>query len=141
MCGVDLVYAGVSYRVKRMIDMFGALFFMLPVAMLTWMYAWFFLWRHLITPKVSASDALDRMLMKSRIVKWNVETVSFSANGFNGYFLFKILILSFLCLVILQALAFFYRSYLEMIEGEDSEGKYLDRDTLGEGEEAYEGTH
>ncbi|ALI56240.1 TRAP-type mannitol/chloroaromatic compound transport system, small permease component [Celeribacter marinus] len=138
---VDLVYAGVSHRVKRMIDMFGALFFMLPVAMLTWMYAWFFLWRHLITPKVSASDALDRMLMKSRIVKWNVETVSFSANGFNGYFLFKILILAFLTLVILQAIAFFYRSYLEMIEGEESAGKYLDKDTLGAGEEAFEGTH
>ena len=34
-----------------------------------------------------------------------------------------------------------YRSYLEWKEGEESENKYLDRDTLGEGEEAYEGTH
>lgn len=138
---VDLVYAGVKHRSKRAIDMFGALFFMLPVALLTWMYAWFFLWRHLITPKVSASDALDRMLMKARIVKWNVETVSFSANGFNGYFLFKVLMLCFLVLVILQALAFFYRSFLEFVEGEESAGKYLDKDTLGEGEEAFEGTH
>lgn len=138
---VDLVYAGVKHRTKRAIDMFGALFFMLPVALLTWMYAWFFLWRHLITPKVSASDALDRMLMKARIVKWNVETISFSANGFNGYFLFKILMLCFLVLVILQALAFFYRSFLEFVEGEESAGKYLDKDTLGEGEEAFEGTH
>ena len=43
-------------------------------------------------------------------------------------------------MVFLQAIAFFYRSYLEWKEGEESEGKYLDRDTLGEGEEAYEGT-
>jgi len=28
-----------------------------------------------------------------------------------------------------------------MVEGEDSVGKFLDKDTLGEGEEAYEGTH
>ena len=38
-------------------------------------------------------------------------------------------------------MAFFYRSYLEFIEGEESANKYLDKDTLGEGEEMYEGTH
>nr|WP_319251574.1 C4-dicarboxylate ABC transporter permease [uncultured Celeribacter sp.] len=136
---VDLIYSGISYRAKRVVDMFGALFFMLPVALLTWMYAWFFLWRHLITPKISASDKLDLMLRKARIVKWNVETVSFSANGFNGYFLFKILMLCFLALVIIQALTFFYRSCLEFLEGESEAGKHVDHDTLGEGEEAYEG--
>lgn len=138
---VDLVYAGVKHRTKKVIDMFGSLFFMLPVAFLTWMYAWFFLWRHLITPKVSASDKLELMLRKAKIVKWNVETVSFSPNGFNGYFLFKILMLCFVALVVLQAVAFFWRSFLEFVEGEESADKYLDRDTLGAGEEAYEGTH
>ena len=44
-------------------------------------------------------------------------------------------------MIFLHAIAFFYRSYLEFIEGEESEGKYLDKDTLGEGEEAYEGAH
>jgi hypothetical protein len=81
------------------------------------------------------------MMRKARIVKWNVETIGFSPNGFNGYFLFKILMLCFVALVMLQAVAFFYRSYLERREGEGSIGKYMDRDTLGEGEEAYEGTH
>ncbi|AJE47664.1 TRAP transporter small permease subunit [Celeribacter indicus] len=138
---VDLIYSGVGHRAKRAIDMFGSLVFMLPVALLTWMYAWFFLWRHLITPKVSATSQLDLLLRQSAVMRWNVETVSFSANGFNGYFLFKILMLAFLALVILQALAFFYRSFLEFAEGEESAGRYLDRDTLGEGEEAYEGTH
>jgi TRAP-type mannitol/chloroaromatic compound transport system permease small subunit len=138
---VDLIYAGVSHRTKRIIDMFGALFFMIPVAVLTWMYAWFFLWRHLITPKISASDKLDMMLRKARIVKWNVETLSYSANGFNGYFLFKILMLCFVFLVVIQALSFFYRSFLECVEGEESAGKYLDKDSLGAGQEAYEGTH
>ena len=109
--------------------------------MLTWLYAWYFLWRNLITPKVSASDSLELLLRKSRIVKWNVETIGFSASGFNGYFLFKILMCAFTALVVLQAVAFFYRSLLEFREGEASENKYVDRDTLGEGEEAYEGTH
>ncbi|KGM47909.1 TRAP transporter small permease subunit [Pseudooceanicola atlanticus] len=138
---VDLIYAGVSHRAKKVIDMFGSLFFMMPVAVLTWMYSWYFLWRHLITPKVSASDQLDLMLRKARIVKWNVERTGFSPDGFNAYFLFKILILAFVALVFLQAMAFFYRSFLEFMEGEESQDKYLDRDTLGEGEEAYEGTH
>ncbi|MGH1330577.1 MAG: TRAP transporter small permease subunit [Paracoccaceae bacterium] len=138
---VDLIYSAVNHRRQRAIDMFGAIFFMMPVAILTWMYTWYFLWRNLITPKVSASDKLELMMRKARIVKWNVETIGFSPNGFNGYFLFKILMLCFVALVMLQAVAFFYRSYLEWREGEASAGKYMDRDTLGEGEEAYEGTH
>ena len=62
---VDLIYSAISYRKKRAIDMFGSIFFMMPAAILTWMYAWYFLWRHLITPKVSASDTLERMLLKA----------------------------------------------------------------------------
>ena len=66
--------------------------------------------------------------MKSRALRWNVETFGFSPNGFNAYFLFKMLILAFTGLVILHAIAFFYRSYLEWKEGENSENLYLDRD-------------
>ncbi|MBB4023556.1 TRAP-type mannitol/chloroaromatic compound transport system permease small subunit [Confluentimicrobium naphthalenivorans] len=138
---VDLVYSAVSHRTKRIIDMAGSLIFMMPVAVLTWMYAWYFLWRHLITPKPSASDTLDKLMLKARAVRWNVETIGFSPSGFNAYFVFKILLLAYCGLVFLQAIAFFYRSYLELVEGEPSEGKYLDKDTLGAGEEAYEGTH
>ncbi len=138
---VDLVYSVVKFRTKKIIDMFGSIFFMVPAAVLTWLYAWFFLWRNMITPKVSASDKLDLMLRKAQIVKWNVETIGFSPNGFNGYFLFKILMVIFTGMVLIHAIAFFYRSLLEFREGEESENKYLDRDTLGAGEEAYEGTH
>mmetsp|Transcript_23843 Transcript_23843/g.43139 ORF Transcript_23843/g.43139 Transcript_23843/m.43139 type:complete len:312 (-) Transcript_23843:2137-3072(-) len=138
---VDLIYSAVGHRAKRVIDMFGALFFMVPAAVLIWMYGWFFLWRHLIVPNPSASDTLDRLLLKSRALRWNVETIGFSPNGFTGYFLFKILLVTFTALVFIQAIAFFYRSYLEWKEGPESAGKYLDRDSLGEGEEAYEGTH
>ncbi|SLN19070.1 TRAP transporter small permease subunit [Roseisalinus antarcticus] len=138
---VDLIYSAVSERTKRVIDMFGSLFFMLPAAIITWLYGWYFLWRHLITPNPSASDTLDRLLTKARAVRWNVETIGFSPNGFNAYFLFKVLLCAFTLMVMLQAVAFFYRSFLEWREGPESYGKYLDRDSLGEGEEAYEGTH
>lgn len=131
---VDLVYSAVSYRKKKVIDMFGALFFMMPAAVLTWMYGWYFLWRHLVVPKPSASDQLERLLTKSRALRWNVETIGFSPNGFNGYFLFKVLLVLFTALVFIQAWAFFYRSYLEWKEGPESEGRYLDRDVLGDEE-------
>jgi len=138
---VDLIYSAVRFRTKKMIDMFGSLFFMMPMAVLIWLYGWFFLWRHLIVPNPSASESLERLLMKSRALRWNVETIGFSPNGFNGYFLFKILLVGFAAMIFLHSIAFFFRSYLEWKEGEESENRYLDKDSLGEGEEAYEGTH
>ncbi|MDA7634815.1 C4-dicarboxylate ABC transporter permease [Alphaproteobacteria bacterium] len=125
---VDLIYSAVSFRSKKIIDMFGSIFFMLPAAILIWMYSWFFMWRHLIVPKPSASDTVDRLVMKARALRWNVETFGFSPNGFNAYFLFKMLIIAFTGLVILHAISFFYRSYLECIEGDSAEGRHLDRD-------------
>lgn len=127
---VDLFYAGMSHAKKRIVDMFGALFFMLPAMILTWLYAWFFMWRHLITPKVSAADKLELLLKKARIVKWNVETIGFSPNGFNAYFLFKVLLVCFCFMMIVQAIAFFYRSLLEFREGPESADKYRDYDVL-----------
>ncbi len=138
---VDLLYAPAKFRTKKVIDMLGSLFFMIPTATLIWMYGWYFMWRHLIVPKPSASDTLDRLILKARAMRWNVETIGFSPNGFTAYFLFKILLVAFAGLIFLQAIAFFYRSFLEYVEGFESEGKYLDKDNLGEGEEAYEGTH
>jgi len=110
---VDLVYSVVSYRAKRVIDMFGSIFFMLPAAILLWMYSWFFMWRHLIVPKPSASDTVEKLVMKARALRWNVETIGFSPNGFNAYFLFKMLILAYTGLIMIHAISFFYRSFLE----------------------------
>ncbi|MCF8484778.1 MAG: C4-dicarboxylate ABC transporter permease [Rhodobacteraceae bacterium] len=129
---VDLMYANVSFRTKKVIDMLGSLLFMMPGAVLTWLFAWFFMWRGLITPKVSASDKLQALMAKSKIIKWNVETIAFSPNGFDAYFLFKLLMVAFCGLVFLQAWAFLWRSILEFREGPSAEGKFVDRDTPGD---------
>lgn len=129
---VDLVYSAVGYRTKKLIDMIGSLVFMVPAAVLTWLYGWFFLWRHLVVPNPSASDSLDRLINKARALRWNIETIGFSPNGFNAYFLFKILLVTFTALVMLQAVAFFYRSFLELKEGPESDGKFIDKDQLGD---------
>ena len=127
---VDLFYAGAKFRTKKIVDMFGSIVFMLPMAVLIWMYGWYFLWRHLIVPKPSASDALDRLLAKSRVLKWNVETIGFSPNGFTGYFIFKILLVAFAGMIFIHAWAFFMRSFQELREGPSSENKYRDLDQL-----------
>ena len=132
---VDLIYSAVSYRTKRIIDMAGSLFLMMPFAVLAWMYSWYFMWRHLVNPPVSASDTLQRLVDgKSRAFRWSVETIGFSPNGFNAYFLFKVLLVVLVGMIFLQAVAFFYRSYLEYKEGEGAEGKFLDKDKLGDEE-------
>ena len=125
---VDLCYAPASFRKKKIIDMCGALFFMIPMAALMWLYSWFFMWRHLITPKVSASDKIELMLRKAKVLKWNVETIGFSANGFSAYFLFKVLMVTMVAFIFLQAVSFFCRSLAEYREGEKSDGKFLDLD-------------
>ncbi|MEM1285356.1 MAG: TRAP transporter small permease subunit [Pseudomonadota bacterium] len=129
---VDLFYSSVKHRTKRIIDMMGSLLFMMPAIIITYLYAWFFMWRHLVVPNPSATTPLDRMLMQSRILRWNVETIGFSPNGFDAYFLFKVLLVAFCVLVFLQAVAFFWRSYLELVEGEASAGKYHDKDVMGD---------
>ena len=125
---VDLFYSAVGYRTRKIIDMVGSLFFMIPSAILIWMYSWFFFWRHMIVPKPSASDAVDRLVMKARAFRWNVETIGFSPNGFNAYFLFKVLILAFTALIFIHAVSFFYRSLLELRGGDASEGLRQDLD-------------
>jgi len=125
---VDLLYAPARFSRKKWVDMCGCLFFMIPAGVLIWLYGWFFLWRNLITPSTSASDTFDRLLAKSAALRWNVETIGFSPNGFNAYFLFKVLLIAFTALVFLTALSFFWRSLLEWREGAASEGRGLDRD-------------
>lgn len=126
---VDLIYSAIGHRAKRMVDMFGSLFFMLPFVTIVWLYGWFFMWRHLVRPPLASNYDLDRMLRVSKALQWDVETIGFSPNGFNGYFLFKVLLVAFAGLLFLQALSFFCRSLLEYLEGEASADKYLDRDS------------
>ena len=112
---VDLVYSAVSHRTKRIIDMCGSILFMMPATVLTWMYAWYFLGRHLVTPNPNAGATLERMTMQARALRWNVETIGFSPNGFDGYFIFKILLCCFAAMIFIHAWAFFYRSWLEFV--------------------------
>lgn len=125
---VDLFYSAMGYRARRLVDMAGSLLFVLPFTGVLWLFGWYFLWRHLITPKVSATDTLEALERKAAVLRWNVETIGFSPNGFDAYFLFKVLLLAFAGLMFLQGLGFFYRRLLEYLEGPGSEGRFRDLD-------------
>lgn len=129
---VDILYANLSFRRKRYIDIFGALAFMMPMVLLIWHYAWFFMWRHLIVPAPSASDSFERLEMRARVLRWNVETTGFAPQGFSAYFLFKILLVAFAALVFLQAVAVIWRAISELRAGPESADRYLDRDRIGD---------
>jgi TRAP-type C4-dicarboxylate transport system permease small subunit len=129
---VDLVYSAVSHRTRRIIDMVGTRVFMVPTLILIWLFGWFYMWGSLIAPRLGAFDELERLFTRARAVRWNVETIAFSPNGFDAYFLFKILIVLFAATAFLQAMNFFWRSWLELREGEGSIGKHLDKDSLGD---------
>lgn len=136
---VDLFYANMRHGTKRAFDMFGALVFMLPALFIMWHYSWFFMWRHLINPKVNATDTLEAMIRKTRAFRWQPETIGFSPNGFDLYFMFKVLIVFFCAMMLIQAMTFFYRSYLEFVGGPEDAGRGIDRDVL-DAEPAGEGT-
>ncbi|QHQ34959.1 TRAP transporter small permease subunit [Algicella marina] len=127
---VDLFYSGMKHHSRRVVDMLGSIFFMLPTMVMIWLYGWYFLWRHLVTPKINATEQFQMVERKSALLKWNIETTGFSPNGFDAYFLFKILLVAFAGMMFLQAWAFFFRSYLEWVEGPESAEKYLDKDSL-----------
>lgn len=129
---VDLVYSKVKFRTKRAIDMFGSLFFMMPMTILIWLYGWYFFWGSMIARRPGVKDSLEKLTAENRGVRWNIETTTTNSSGFDAYFLFKLLVIFFAALVFFQAIAFFYRSLLEFIEGPESEGKYLDKDPLGD---------
>ena len=129
---VDLIYSAISYRKRKVIDMAGSLFFAVPFLTIVWQFGWYFMWRHMLRPPIAANYDLDRLTRMSKLMKWDVETIGFSPNGFNAYILFKVLLVCFAALMFLQAISFFYRSLLEFIEGEAAENKFLDTDTQRE---------
>jgi TRAP-type mannitol/chloroaromatic compound transport system permease small subunit len=128
---VDILYAGMSFRRKRYTEIFGAVVFMMPMVVLIWHYAWFFMWRHLIVPAPSATDTFERLEMRAQVLRWNVETTGFAPQGFSAYFLFKILLVAFAALVFLQAVAVIWRAIAELRDGPESADRHLDRDVTG----------
>ena len=133
---VDLFYARFGFYGRHIIDMLGSLFFVMPFMATVWWFGWYFMWRHLLTPKVAATDTFASLLRKSQLMKWNVETIGFSPSGFDGFFLFKVLLVLFAASMFIQGVAFFYRNFLEIIEGPEPASSYVVQERTTEGDAA-----
>lgn len=112
---VDLIYGGVSFRVKRAIDLFGSLFFMMPLMMTIYFFSWGLMWRSI------ASSSVNPFRDSYRWRGWQLEA-STNPSGFNEVYLYKILIFVFAVLMLFQALSMALRCIQELKEGEPEGG-------------------
>ena len=133
---VDLFYAGARYRTKRAIDMVGALVFMIPALLRHWHYAWFFIVAPPREPQgqrhpTRRGDApqgagVSLAARDHRLFAQRGGSTPISSS--------KVLIVVFALMMLVQALAVFYRAYLEFTGGEGEAGRGLDRDRIEPGE-------
>ncbi len=102
---IDILYGPADAKRKAMVDLAGAVFFLLPMCVLIFLLSW---------PYVSRS--------------WRVLEVSQEGSGIPGVFLLKTVILIYAVLLFLQGLSLAMRSILA-VAGEDAvAGKVEDRD-------------
>tara|TARA_R100000789_G_scaffold97488_1_gene100067 strand:- start:296 stop:838 length:543 start_codon:yes stop_codon:yes gene_type:complete len=88
---VDIFYREASLRTKAIVDLGGALFFLIPVALLIWIYSWQYV-----------------------VSSWEVLEGSKETSGIPAVFLLKSVILMFCGLVIAQGVSMIIASVLRL---------------------------
>ena len=104
---VDIIYSRLSYRAKKISDTIGTLLFMLPSSILLWWFAW-----PLATNSMFSQRPMNIFSTKAswRGFKWE----SSGTAEFTWVWAFKVLILVFAALLILQAFTFLLRNLLAL---------------------------
>ena len=92
---VDIFYREASPRTKAIVDLLGAIFFLIPVSILIWAYSWSYV-----------------------VQSWSVFEGSKETSGIQGVFLLKSVILVFCGLMILQAISMIIASVLRLTGNE-----------------------
>lgn len=107
---VDLIYGGLPYRARKAIDLFGALFLMMPMALVIWKYGLLYAYR-----------SVARFDFRSLEFKaWKLEQ-SFNPSGFNAVYLFKLMIPLLAIFLLVHAVSWALRSYYGLLKGEIAE--------------------
>lgn len=109
---VDLIYAGVKYRTRKIMDLVGTLIFFLPSSVLLWWFAW-----PLAVNSIFKQRAVNIFSEKTswRGFKWE----SSGTAEFTWVWAFKVLIVVFAGLLILQAFTFLLRNVRALREREE----------------------
>lgn len=92
---VDIFYREASVRTKAIVDLLGAIFFLIPVSVLIWAYSWSYV-----------------------LQSWSVLEGSKETSGIQGVFVLKSVILVFCGLMILQAISMTIASVLRLTGNE-----------------------
>lgn len=106
---VDLIYGNISQRYKRWVDFMGSIFFMFPVSILMWWFAW---------PIATNSMFKQRPVnifsdkFKWRDFKWE----SSGTAEFSWVWAFKAMIIVFAALLFIQAITFLLRNLWALLE-------------------------
>ena len=111
---VDLIYADLSYRKRKIVDLVSTLILFFPSTILLWWFAW-----PLAMNSVFAQRPLNIWSTKAswRGFKWE----SSGTAEFTWVWSFKVLILFFAGLLFLQAFAFLLRNIMALREKEEIE--------------------
>jgi TRAP-type mannitol/chloroaromatic compound transport system permease small subunit len=106
---VDLIYATLTYRTRKIIDLVGTLIFLFPSTFMLWWFAW-----PLATNSMFSQRPMNIWSEKAswRGFKWE----SSGTAEFSWVWAFKLLILVFAGLMTIQALAFLLRNILALRE-------------------------
>ncbi len=111
---VDIIYSNLSYRAKKISDIVCTLIFMLPSSILLWWFAW-----PLATNSMFAQRPMNVFSTKAswRAFKWE----SSGTAEFTWVWSFKLLIVVFAGLLVLQAFTFLLRNVMALRSEEEIE--------------------
>ncbi len=111
---VDLIYSHVSYRSRKIIDLVGTLIFLFPTSFLLWWFAW-----PLATNSMFSQRPMNIWSTKAswRSFKWE----SSGTAEFTWVWAFKLLIVVFAGLMLIQAFTFLLRNIRALREKEEIE--------------------
>ncbi len=111
---VDLIYSQLSYRARKIVDLVGTLLFLFPSSIVLWWFAW-----PLATNSVFAQRPLNIWSTSARWrgFKWE----SSGTAEFTWVWAFKILILVFAGLMLIQAFTFLLRNIRALREQDEFE--------------------
>ncbi len=114
---VDIIYSRLSYRAKKISDLLGTLIFLLPSSILLWWFSW-----PLATNSMFSQRPMNIFSTKAswRAFKWE----SSGTAEFTWVWAFKLLILVFAGLMIIQAVTFLLRNALALRVREEIESHH-----------------
>ncbi len=104
---VDIFYSKLSYRGRKISDLLGTLIFMLPASMLLWWFSW----------PLAANSMFSQRPMNIFSTKASWRAFKWESSGtaeFTWVWAFKLLIVVFAGLLIIQAFAFLLRNALAL---------------------------